>query len=83
MDNEKPTDSNPLERVAMCGSVLSFEVPSVFKGEIPFMTFYVEGKKVGELWGTGGELSFTGDIDASAKIFFEHVIQLNRDYIST
>lgn len=85
MDNEnkQPTVSNPLEHVVMCEGTLAFEQPSVFKGEIAFLTFDVEGKKVGELWGTGGKLSFTGDVDASAKIFFEQVIELNRKHLDT
>jgi len=59
-----------------------FKVPSVFKGEVALLTFSSEGKKIGELWGTGGKLSFTGDAEASAKIFFDEVIRLHQDSIS-
>lgn len=85
MDNEtkQPTESNPPEHVAMCKGGVAFKQPSVFKGEVAFLTFDIEGKKVGELWGTGGKLSFTGDAEASAKIFFEHVIELNRIHLDT
>lgn len=55
-----------------------FKQPSVFNGEVAIVTFHVKDKKVGELWGTGGKLSFTGDADASAKVFFDNVIELNR-----
>ena len=81
--NEQTTVSNPLEHVVMCEGAFSFKQPSVFKGEVAFLTFDVEGKKVGQLWGTGGKLSFTGDVDASAKIFFEQVIELNRVHLDT
>jgi hypothetical protein len=59
----------------------TFKRPSVFNGEVPFMTFTDNGKTIGELWGTNGKLSFTGDVDASAKIFFEHVIECNRMHL--
>ena len=54
---------------------------SVFKGEVPFITFTNdngEGVIVGRLWGTGGKFSFEGNVDESARIFFEQVIELNR-----
>jgi hypothetical protein len=80
---EKPTVSNPLEHVVMSESIIAFEAPSVFKGEVAFLTFDIEGKKIGELWGTGGKLSFTGDVEASAKVFFDKVVELNRIYLNT
>lgn len=60
------------------GSVLN--IPSVFKGETPFMTFSVTDENnityvVGELWGKGGKLSFEGHVEESAKIFINSVIK--------
>lgn len=56
----------------------TFKLPSVFKGEVAFLTFSVEGKEIGKLWAKGGKLSFEGDCEKSAKIFFDEVIQKNR-----
>ncbi len=54
---------------------ITIQSPSVFKGEIPFLTFTIDdGTVVGKLWGTGGKLSFEGDCEKSAEIFFEQVI---------
>ncbi len=61
----------------------SASMPSVFKGEAPFITFYDEDKVIGKIWGIDGVLSFEGDCDESAKLFFEQVIQLNRKYLES
>ena len=64
---------------------MTLEIPSVFDGDIPFMTFYINetGPSVecGRLWGKGGVLSFEGNAEESAKVFFEQVIQRNHEYI--
>lgn len=62
---------------------ISVKQTPVFDGETPFIMFHVvdeEGKDkiIGKLWGTGGRLSFEGDAEASAKVFFDEVIELNR-----
>jgi len=88
----KITDQCQPENGADCGrldaivmpDLITFKNHSVFKGEIPFLTFAVDGidggppVEVGKLWGTGGKLSFEGDLEKSAEIFFEQVIELNR-----
>ena len=54
---------------------------SVFKGEVAFLTLTVDNPdggnpiEVGKLWGTGGKLSFEGDVEESARIFFDAVIE--------
>lgn len=59
--------------------------PSVFDGDIPFLTFFVyddqknEQVETGKLWATGGQLSFEGNADASAKVFFDSLIAHNRE----
>ena len=68
-----------LEQLRVSTQGVTWKVNSVYKGELAFMTFTIEGKTVGELWGTGGVLSFTGDYEASAKVFFDNVIELHRD----
>lgn len=55
---------------------------SIFDGDVPFLTFFTpESTVAGKLWGRGGVLSFEGNAEESAKIFFEHVIQLNREFM--
>ncbi len=76
-DLETIKAASPNESLFMTGP-RTLKVLSVFNGEIPFITFSVEGQDVGKLWGTGGILSFEGDCEESAKIFFEQVIKLNR-----
>lgn len=66
--------------------VLQLKMPSVFDGDIPFLELFVEdpicGQKIiGKLWGKGGVLTFEGDAEESAKVFFEHVIQRNREFL--
>ena len=68
----------PNERIVMPDAI-KFSLPSVFKGDVPFLTFCVESNVVGKLWGTGGVLSFEGDVEESAKIFFDKVIELNKE----
>lgn len=63
------------------------EPPSVYKGEVPFLTFTVENENatpplftveesvVGKLWGKGGKLSFTGNAEESAKVFLDVIIK--------
>ena len=58
--------------------IVEFKQPSAFNGEVALLTFSVEGKVVGKLWGTEGVLSFDGDCEESAKVFFDQVIELNR-----
>lgn len=58
--------------------------PNIFKGEVPFLTFVVSDEKneqinVGNLWATDGKLSFEGEVEESAKIFFDHVIKLSKE----
>jgi hypothetical protein len=59
-----------------------WKVPSVYKGDIPFLTFHSDNpdgdRDLGKLWATGGKLSFEGDIEQSAKVFFDQVIAHNR-----
>ena len=69
--------------IAIAVSGHNFTQPSVFKGEVAFLTLFVtddDGNTVtiGELWGKDGKLSFTGDADKSAQVFFDRVIELNR-----
>lgn len=56
---------------------ISVHEPSVFRGDVPFLSFHVGEKVIGKLWGTGGRLSFEGDADESAKVFFDNVVKLN------
>jgi hypothetical protein len=71
--NEKPTQQI---------NSSDWKVPSVYKGDIPFLTFHSDnpdgGRDLGKLWATGGKLSFEGDIEQSAKVFFDQVIARNR-----
>ncbi len=60
--------------------------PSVFKGEVPLVEFHIQNEKgenipAGKLWGIGGVLSFEGDCEESAKVFFDQIIQLNRSFL--
>ena len=66
-----------LDELSMNGPTMTITQPSVYDGEVPFLTFDVDGKVVGKLWGVGGVLSFEGDADESARIFFESVIEMN------
>ena len=67
------------------GQYAVIKIPSVFDGDVPFMTFHtqVDGKNVecGKLWGKGGVLSFEGDVDESARVFFDNVIERNREFL--
>ena len=58
------------------------KIPSVFDGDIPFISFRTEnGVTVGKLMGKGGILSFEGNCDESAKLFFDGVIKLNQELL--
>lgn len=86
--NETPSSAIPIKPVVMCSDITALKLPSIFKGDIAFLTFIVTDdggnpKEVGKLWGTGGVLSFDGDADASAKVFFDNVIELNRARLDT
>lgn len=65
--------------------ITTLKMPSVFDGDVPILTFSVDKGRsnvvCGKLWGKGGVLSFDGNAEESAKVFFDRVIQLNRDYI--
>ena len=77
-DEKQITTASPIDSN---NQIFCFKSPSVYKGEIPLLTFGVNnpdsGKsiEVGKLWGIGGKLSFEGNADESAKLFFEHVIK--------
>lgn len=43
---------------------------------VPLMTFMQDGEVIGKLWAKDGQLSFEGDADASAQVFFDEVIRL-------
>jgi hypothetical protein len=59
-----------------------FKHNSVFDGDVPFITFSTDGgRECGKLWGRGGVLSFEGNADESAQVFFDKVVQLNRDWL--
>lgn len=86
MTEKKKTNENEAggtERVqrGVMPEAISLSTSSILKGEIPFITFSIEGQDVGKLWGKDGVLSFEGDCEESAKIFFEQVIELNRAYL--
>lgn len=66
------------EQVDEKAKTITLDQPSIFKGEIPFLTFTVGGKKIGKLWATGGVLSFEGDCEKSAELFFEEIIEKNK-----
>lgn len=75
--------SNPSVAMMIGGNAPGIDIkltnPShVFKGETPVVTFCVnrDGANVvvGKLWGTGGILSFEGDVQESAQVFFDEVI---------
>ncbi len=74
-----------MDNIISTDKTMTLKIPSVFDGDIPLMTFFVEcaGKNVecGRLWGSGGVLRFEGNADEAAKVFFEQVIQVNREYI--
>lgn len=80
-----------LERTVTSGQIAAFnmptlKVPSVFDGDVPFLTFNVEdgnggSRVVGKLWGRGGVLSFEGDADESAMVFFRELIERNREFL--
>ena len=55
---------------------------SVYKGEVAIVALYGDdGELLGELWGTGGVLSFTGNAEESARVFFEQVVRCNMEYL--
>ncbi len=61
-------------------------VDLVFEGVEPFLTFYAndgngENIKIGKLWGTGGKLSFEGNAEKSAEIFFNGIIDEYRKHL--
>ncbi len=78
MTDHKDCDNDKLGLEAIVLDIEEFTASEVFKGKVAFMSFHIGDKSVGELWGTGGQLSFTGDCAASAKLFFDEVIELNR-----
>jgi hypothetical protein len=77
----KNAPSNDETYTVSAGLEFPVKMPSVFDGEIPFMTFYVDAVECGRLWGKGGVLSFEGDAEESAKVFFDQVIERNRECI--
>ena len=57
----------------------------VFKGEpMPMITLYVADEPVGKLEiGDKGKLTFEGDVEKSAKVFFDNVVALNSEHIKS
>ena len=39
------------------------------------MTFYKDGKQIGAMDWNGPEMTFTGDVDESAKVFFDWIAE--------
>ena len=59
---------------------------AIFQGDIPFLTLSLDDADgnpvpIGKLWGKGGTLSFTGDVDESARIFFEEIMRRGMHYL--
>lgn len=69
------------ENILNIDEVNNIRTSLVSKGEAPFLTFNDNGKNIGELWVKNGQLVFKGDVEESAKVFFDHVIQLNRRFL--
>ncbi len=46
---------------------------TILNGGFAFCTFRVDGKIIGKLWAKDGILSFEGDTEESAKVFFDAV----------
>lgn len=62
-----------------------FHQHSIYNGDITFLTFSIDTpqgdrREVGRLWGTGGVLSFEGDMEESASIFFDKVVRAHGSY---
>lgn len=47
----------------------------ILQGELPLLTFMVDGNCVGQLWAKDGVLDFQGNINNSAKLFFDEVVR--------
>lgn len=58
-------------------------VQRVFDGEVAYLEFHgPDGIRIGALWGKGGKLSFEGNAEASAQLFFDHMIHLHEALLS-
>lgn len=73
---------NNVNQPQINGAIQIFKQPSALKGEVPLLTLVAENATVGKLWATGGVLSFEGNAEESAKVFFDHVIKLNSEHLT-
>jgi len=52
------------------------------ESEALFIRFYHENEEIGRMNIKDGKLTFTGDVDESARLFFDKVISIHSEFMS-
>ena len=79
MELQKITDGYRAGQEINCGITAQIKKPQDYPSTI---RFYSLDEELGKLIFKDGQITFEGNADASAQVFFEHVIKKGNSYIS-